>query len=334
MAKGNIFLGFGRGKVGDVVFSRQYGEQVTRARNRSPKNPQTALQLLQRVVMKTTSGAYSLLQAICDHSFQGEQEGTPNQSRFIQRNVTLLRAALAEEINAGDMQTITQSAKANFSVKGSNLPEMNPYQVSEGTLLPVETVFVGGLFGLKVPGISSITDAPTYQQVVDGLGLQRGDQLTFLVLSTNDTDAAGTEVTSTYNGFKFARVILDPADGNMSGTFLSTGAISQPNARNEGSITFSWANVEGTGIVLQFSVPTIATAANTASTAAAAAVIVSRQAGNVWQRSTQQLVVRPSALTETGHLQYDAETHYLGDAVLSFLRDSGSSLYLNQAESF
>lgn len=334
MAKGNIFLGFGRGKVGDVVFSRQYGEQVTRARNRSPKNPQTALQLLQRVVMKTISGAYSLMQDITDHSFQGEQEGTPNQSRFIQRNVALLRAALAEEINAGDMQTITSSIKANFSVKGSNLPEMNPYQVSEGTLLPAQTVFAGGLFGLKVPGISSITDAPTYQQVVDGLGLQRGDQLTFLVLSTNDTEGAGTEVTSTFNGFKYARVILDPADGNMQGTFLSTGAVSSPNERNEGDITFQWANVDGVGVVLQFSVPTIATASGTASTAAAAATIISRQAGNIWQRSTQQLVIRPSALAVTGHLEYDAETHYLGDAVLSFLRDSASSLYLNQAESF
>lgn len=334
MAKGNIFLGFGRGKVGDVVFSRQYGEQVTRARNRSPKNPQTALQLLQRVVMKTISGAYSLLQDICDHSFQGEAEGTPNQSRFIKRNVTLLRAALAEEINAGDMQTITQSAAANYSVKGSSFPEMNPYQVSEGSLLPAETVFAGGLFGLKVPGVASITTPPTYQQVVDGLGLQRGDQLTFLMLSTNDTDAAGTEATSTFNGFKFARVILDPADGNMSGSFLNSTAISSPNARNEGDITFQWSNVDGVGVVLMFSVPTIATEAGTASTAAAAATIISRQAGNVWQRSTQQLVIRPSALSVTGHLEYDAETHYLGDAVLSFLRDSSSSLYLNQAESF
>ena len=28
MSKGNLFLGFGRGKVGDVVFSRLNGEQV------------------------------------------------------------------------------------------------------------------------------------------------------------------------------------------------------------------------------------------------------------------------------------------------------------------
>lgn len=334
MAKGNIFLGFGRGKVGDVVFSRQNGEQVTRARNRSPRNPQTPLQLLQRVVLKTVSGAYSFMSAIADHSFQGEQQGTRNQSRFIQRNVNLLRSRLAYEINSGDEQTITTSGVTNFSVKGSSLPEMNAYQVSEGTLLPVETVFANSLFGLRVPGIASTTDAPTYQQVVDGLGLQRGDQLTFLVLSTNDTADAGEEVQSTFNGFSFARVILDPADGNMDGVFLSTGAVSQPNERNEGDITLAWSQVDGVGTVLNFSITGINTASNTASSMAAACVIVSRQASGVWQRSTQQLVIRPSLLTVPGHLEFDADTHFLGDAVLSFMRETNSSLYLNQAESF
>ena len=47
MSKGNLFLGFGRGKVGVVVFSRLNGEQVTRARNRSPRKPKYPLQLLQ-----------------------------------------------------------------------------------------------------------------------------------------------------------------------------------------------------------------------------------------------------------------------------------------------
>lgn len=334
MAKGNIFLGFGRGKVGDVVFSRQNGEQVTRARNRSPKNPRTPLQLLQRVVMATVSGAYSLMQEITDHSFQGEQVGTMNQSRFIRRNVALLRSQLAEEINAGDMDTITSSARANYSVKGSSLPEMNPYQVSEGTLLPVQTIFAASHFGLRVPGIASTTDAPTYQQVVDGLGLQRGDQLTFLLLSTNDTLDAGVEGQSTFNGFKYARVILDPANGEMTSNFLATGAVNSPNERNEGDITLAWAQVEGFGTTLQFSTPGINTASGTASTMAAACVIVSRQTGGVWQRSTQQLVIRPALLSIPGHLEYDAETHYLGDAVLSYMQDTSSSLYLNQAESF
>lgn len=333
MSKGNIFLGFGRGKVGDLVFSRQNGEQITRARNRSPKNPRTPLQLLQRVVMATVSGAYSLLSDITDHSFQGEQQGTATQSRFIQRNVALLRARLASEINAGDERTITSSRKTNFSVKGSTLPEMNAYEISEGTILPVTTVFASSAFGLVVPGISSITNAPTYKQVVDGLGLQRGDQLTFLVLSTNDLDPSSEEE-STFNGFKYARIILDPSNGDMTGTFISTGGVANPNERNEGDIKLSWAAVESVGTVLQFSVPGIDVQPDKSSTMAAAAVIVSRQAGGVWLRSTQSLVLRPDALDVPGHLISSANTHFLGDAVLSYMREVSSSLYLNQAESF
>ena len=48
MAKGNIFLGYARGSIGDVVFSRVKGQQTSRARNRQPSNPRTAKQMTQR----------------------------------------------------------------------------------------------------------------------------------------------------------------------------------------------------------------------------------------------------------------------------------------------
>lgn len=51
MAKGNMLLGYARGKVGSLVFSRRKGEQITRPRNFSPANPRTLAQLSQRVKM-------------------------------------------------------------------------------------------------------------------------------------------------------------------------------------------------------------------------------------------------------------------------------------------
>lgn len=333
MSKGNLFLGFGRGKVGDVVFSRQGGEQITRARNRAPKNPKTPLQLLQRVVMKTTSEAYSLLQPIANHSFQGSQEGTPNQSRFVRRNVDLFRQQLASLIDGSSTESIVDSAETNFSAKSNTLPELNSYQVSEGTLLPTIVHWDGAKFAVNLPHLESTVEAPTYQQVIDGLGLQRGDQLTFLGVSTNDSEAALIEQ-SKMTSFVFVRVILDPSDGNLDGTFLSTGAIAHPNERNEGTATFAW-HSEGSGDNwLQFSFPGISDNPGAVSTIAAAAVIVSRHVNGVWQRSTQRLALRPSALSATGHLQYDNETDFLGVAVLSYMDETQSSLYLNQANSF
>lgn len=48
MSKGNIYLGYGRGAIGDLVLSRMKGQQIGRARNRHPSNPRTSLQMRQR----------------------------------------------------------------------------------------------------------------------------------------------------------------------------------------------------------------------------------------------------------------------------------------------
>lgn len=48
MSKGNMLMGYARGAVGDLVFSRVKGNQVTKARNRQPANPRTSKQVYQR----------------------------------------------------------------------------------------------------------------------------------------------------------------------------------------------------------------------------------------------------------------------------------------------
>lgn len=332
-----MFLGFARGKVGDVVFSRQGGQQVARARNRSPKNPQTPVQLLQRIVMKTTSLAYSLLQPICNHSFQGRAEGTPCQSRFAQLNVAKFRAQLADIIASGDDTQILYSDEYNFSAKSDSLAALNPYIISEGTLQPLNLAFTAGSYKLIVQQpISEATAATiTYQQAVDMLGLQRGDQLTFLWLSANDTGVFGPESEGNVNGFQYARVILEPNDGDMSGLLFADGAINKPNVRNEGDLTLTYVPAAG-------EVPAHFTATNSSivetiarlNTCVAMGAIVSRLTGGIWQRSTQSLVVRPSNADVPGHTRESHDDLLLSYAVESFMTVSGSSLYLNQAENF
>lgn len=332
MAKGNPLLGLSRGKLGDMVLYRAYGEQCSRPRV-IPKNPQTGLQLLQRVVLKTVSGAYSLLKPIADHSFQGKQVGTMNQSRFAQVNIGLLRSGLADEINDGSLELIVNSQKTNFAPKDSMLPEINAYQISEGSLPAVSTLFTGGLFTLVLPGAQAAGATLTYQGVLNALGLQEGDQLTFCLLSTDDTEAE-SPYQGRFNGFKFARVILQPANGDLTSDLIAQdGTINQPNVRNEGSLVLSITEA-GNDLHLNFSTQSISTNAGMANSVAAAAVIVSRNSGGVWQRSTQSLVLRPADLAVTGHLNFDNEVNYLGDAVVSFMSSERSSLYLNQAGSF
>ena len=97
MGKGNMFLGFARGKIGDMVYSRQGGQQVWRARNRNPANPRTEQQLYQRAIMATVSQAYSAGKEIFNHSFQGFRVGMENQMEFSSRNIEQLRGLISQE---------------------------------------------------------------------------------------------------------------------------------------------------------------------------------------------------------------------------------------------
>lgn len=333
MAKDNLFLGYARGKVGSVVFYRAKGEQITRSLNAAPSNPQTALQLLQRVCFKSSSVAYSLFQAITDHSFEGLVAGTPSQSRFAQRNIALMRAQLADVINSGDEEEILTSAESNFATKADTLPPFRSFVMAEGHAPEVSPVLISQAANeasLALPGQWGAD--PTYDDVIATLGLQRGDQLTFLFLSVDDTTDSHV-----YNGFHFARVILEPANGDFTTPFVSNGLINSPNARNQGVLGAVITTISEVNY-LAFQAATadiiiIDEVAGAANSLAAVGVIVSRQVGSTWQRSNCKLLLRSDVTTVQGHLQWDHSTGYLADAIASFKTAGAvSTAYLNQAQ--
>lgn len=130
MAKGNLFQGMGRGKVGDVVFSRLNGEQISRVRNRHPKNPRSNSQLYQRAIMATVMQAYSAGKAIFDHSFEGYAVGAQNQRRFLSLNAKMLRQLVATDINT---PLAINEQKARVVAPGVAVPVANPFVISRGS---------------------------------------------------------------------------------------------------------------------------------------------------------------------------------------------------------
>lgn len=334
MSKGNMFLGHARGKVGDVVFSRQNGEQVTRTRNRHPKNPQTPLQLLQRVILKTTGAAYSAFREICDHSFQGLGTGTPNQSRFMQRNVEIFRNVLAEVINSGDTETILSDGHTNFNARNVMMPLVNEYLISEGTLPSInyslEAADAALHFDMPAITVASESNIPSYKELVDGLKIQAGDQLTFIAILHDDTDDPNA-MAAAITGFEYARVILDPASGDDTTPFLSAataGAVNSPNEKNEGSVIFDAVEAFGLKHLRIKSINGFPIVKGLRNSVIGVAIIVSRNVGGVWQRSTEKIQLFDM---EGGH-EWDFEDQMLGDAIYSYMKGTDSSLYLNQAE--
>lgn len=120
-----------RGVVGDVVFTRQDGQQVSRVRNRVPRNPKTNAQLYQRAIMATIMQAYAAGKAIFDHSFQGRQVGSANQQRFMSINTKKLRAAVSADIAYG---LTGDACDGRIIGPGVLYPVPWKYQVSEGSL--------------------------------------------------------------------------------------------------------------------------------------------------------------------------------------------------------
>lgn len=222
MSKGNMLLGHARGKVGSLVFSRNNGKQIVRSRAEVVKNPQTEKQMVQRIILNTIAQAYSRMQPITDHSFEGIQTGQASMSFFMHRNMDNLRKKVANEIQAGgDFYNVTA-----FVPVGSNEFAVNDFIIAKGTLPEVKTI-MQGIASTKA-AVALTTN--TYQGVLDEYGLQRGDQMTFVCTQGSRPD--NTQ-------FYFVRVILDPqnADGSqadLSSPFIVDGAINLPNKRNEG----------------------------------------------------------------------------------------------------
>lgn len=127
MARGNIFLGKARGKVGSVVLSKgRRGEMISRAYQPQVLNPKSSSQVLQRALFASATIAGSKLSDLVDHSFDGIKEGQDNRNEFVRLNTNSLRAIAKSEGQA--------SVNPFVSAKGSGMIKPAPWILSNGSL--------------------------------------------------------------------------------------------------------------------------------------------------------------------------------------------------------
>lgn len=221
MAKGNLFQGMARGKVGDVVFYRMNGVQMSRIRNRDPKNPRSNEQLYQRAIIASVMKAYSAGKEIFDHSFQGFTVGEGCMRRFNSVNARILRSQVVEDINSGETYGGANVGRVVGPGSVCCTPIIN-LQISEGTLFNPLFQFVG-----RSPGESysmqlqinakaaGDTETTTVKALFDELGINPGDIFTFCMMVISDntvvyrtpgiTDGFGTQYDTR---FEWIRLIV------------------------------------------------------------------------------------------------------------------------------
>lgn len=176
MAKGNMLLGYARGKVGDLVFTRRNGEQVTRPRVRVVNNPKTEGQQIQRMIFASVIAAYSRCKSICDHSFEGVKYGADSQAKFMSENLKRLRAyyPTALDPNNRPVDSMAFATPNDIAMAGAGLI------IARGSIpAPEATTKANGVLS----GFGSGADNDhTTGGVLAGLGALPGDQITACAL--------------------------------------------------------------------------------------------------------------------------------------------------------
>lgn len=220
MAKGNLFLGMGRGSVGDVTFYRADGQQLSRARNRKPRNPKSNAQLIQRAISATIVQAYKAGSIIFDHSFEGKSVPSGSQRAFLSTNMRKLRQQVLAEIDK-------QPGKASAAVVSprSVYPVPNAYRISEGSL--IQNLYEGALNDsdrLSVKPVAALTNE-TVAAYLSRLNITAGEIFTIVSFGTG-LESSPSNIVSGQCTFGFMRLTV-----KQSAITLAT-AISAANVQD------------------------------------------------------------------------------------------------------
>lgn len=209
MSKGNMMLGYARGKVGSLVFARRKGEQITRAYNSNPANPKSTAQMLQRMKWANLVAFYRAVSPKLKMAFESKPENQSDFNAFMSANL-------------GNMQDVVYLTKPQV-LNGASV--IAPYTISKGSLPSIPFVYAAGSAGLRPIRFEvniNVTDEDTPEQALAtmqnaniDLDLQYGDQLT-LFRFVQRTKEDGTP----YVDVQAFKSVLGIDDG---GTILNDG---------------------------------------------------------------------------------------------------------------
>lgn len=268
MSKGNVLLGMARGAVGDIVFSRLKGQQVTRARNRQPANPRTSSQMYQRALFTDavkfyTRGRRNLFQ----FAFENKKENESDYNAFMREN-------------AKRGVVISKAAFDNYGY-----PALGNFIMSKGTLPPMVESSLSNR-GMNLEKVISASAAPAVATLgdisrilIDGVDTLEGDILTFVTIVVNDN----TNVPSVDGVGGNTQWVINQIQLNASSTQpLSDYGLTATQVFSEGSAVVDI--TQGIDTILNTSI-------------AAGVVIHSRNTANGVRVSTEELALNTIATT-------------------------------------
>lgn len=207
MSKGNMLLGYARGKVGDMVFARRAGEQITRPYNGRPKNPQTRSQMTQRIKWPNVIAFYRVARPFIEKGMQGRKLGQSGYNKFVSLNTP-----------ANDVYLTKQMAVGGGSV-------IAPYYLTNGSL-GERSISADLHTGIKfeVSDFDNMTLGDVSSSIVaSNAGLMMGDQISVVMFRQSSTDAGLASVP--YLIAAYATFTLQQSEANFFQSVESAGGL-------------------------------------------------------------------------------------------------------------
>lgn len=208
MAKGNMMLGYSRGSVGDVTFSRLKGQQIAKARNRNPNNPKTKTQMMQRSLFVSATKFYQQARAkFFKFAFEDKKYHESDFNAFMRHNVKNGTNMTQEAVQAynypalgmwalskGSLEPFVQKSEGNFFKASTGIVVPSNYQVPtkvgelSKTLIQSNRFQAGDMLTMVEYGFSKVGDAP-----VPALAPLNDDYNTYfsfkqMIINTESTD--------------------------------------------------------------------------------------------------------------------------------------------------
>ena len=210
MAKGNMFIGNGSGKVGNLVVATRAGEQITRVYQPRVANPKSYSQMQQRAKFANAVKFYKkAVQNFFKFAFEDKKKAESDYNAFMRHNI--MNSTLLVKGNVDD----------------AYFPALGRWQMSSGSLPNAFTVEKDDKSGFAFVN-NSIKENATIGDISSALigqGFHTGDIVTF-VLITSPVTYLDFDLTNLYDSglhqpkWLIVQFAIDPKD---------TRAISQAN---------------------------------------------------------------------------------------------------------
>ena len=171
MAKGNMFIGNGSGKVGNLVVATRAGEQITRVYQPRVANPKSYSQMMQRAKFANAVKFYKkAVQNFFKFAFEDKKKAESDYNAFMRHNV--MNSTLLVKGNVDD----------------AYFPALGRWQMSSGSLPNAFSVSKGENAGFVFINDGYTQDAAItigqLSNILIGQGFHTGDIVTFVLITS------------------------------------------------------------------------------------------------------------------------------------------------------